>query len=53
MAEYNEKIYNEMRQRAREFTKDKVERKLYEALMKTFEISHTTESMEGSVSMTA
>ncbi len=36
MAEYNEKIYNEMRQRAREFTKDKVEHKLYQAITETF-----------------
>jgi Glycosyl transferases group 1. len=36
MVEYNEKIYNEMRQRAREFTKDKVEHKLYQAITETF-----------------
>jgi len=36
MTEYNEKIYNEMRQRAREFTKDKVEHQLYQAITETF-----------------
>jgi len=36
MAEYNEKIYNEMRQRARKFTKDKVEHQLYQAITETF-----------------
>ena len=36
MVEYNEKIYNEMRQRAREFTKDKVEHQLYQAITETF-----------------
>ena len=36
MTKYKEKIYNEMRQRAREFTRDKVEHRLYQAITETF-----------------